>query len=482
MFNTSFSAHHGPTLRRNPYAHPFMFATGIENSYPVITGKHGQDVRVDEMECTGHYQHWREDLGLVQELGIGYLRWGPPYYKVHQGPGRFDWAFTDEVLHEMRTRKIVVILDLCHFGVPDWVGSFQNPDWPTLFADYSTAVAKRYPWVQFYTPVNEINVAAKFSALYGWWNERLASDRAYITALKHLCRANVLAEEAIVRQQRHALFVQSESTEYFHATVPEAIGRAAFLNQLRFLGLDLIYGVDVAATTYEYLLDNGLTRDEYHWFIDHASDLKPYCIMGNDYYDTNEHLVVSPDPDIAIEPAGRMFGYYIITHQYFDRYHLPVMHTETNQRDEEDSVGWLHEQWNNLVRLKMDGLPILGFTWYSLTDQMDWDTALRENNHHVNPLGLFDLHRKIRKVGTAYQELINRWRDILPMESRGLSTHRGELRPVGFPDPTPGPPRFDKRGLNHGDKPDPAPTGSRKNKAKAPPARTRPSPGRTRGR
>ena len=50
----------------------FMFATGIENSYPVIGG----GVRVDEMEKCGHYQRWREDLGLVREMNLRYLRWG----------------------------------------------------------------------------------------------------------------------------------------------------------------------------------------------------------------------------------------------------------------------------------------------------------------------------------------------------------------------------------------------------------------------
>ena len=49
--------------------------------------------------------------------------------------------------------------------------------------------------------------------------------------------------------------------------------------------------------------------------------------MGNDYYITNEHIV---RPDGTIEPSGEIFGYYVITHQYFSRYRLPVMHTETN--------------------------------------------------------------------------------------------------------------------------------------------------------
>jgi hypothetical protein len=71
--------------------------------------------------------------------------------------------------------------------------------------------------------------------------------------------------------------------------------------------------------------------------------------------------------------------------------------------------------------LKLEGVPILGFTWYSLTDQMDWDTVLREDNGRVNPLGLYDLDRKIQPVGKAHQRLIDQWREILPTESFGLT-------------------------------------------------------------
>jgi hypothetical protein len=42
---------------------------------------------------------------------------------------------------------------------------------------------------------------------------------------------------------------------------------------------------------------------------------------------------------------------------------------------------------------------MVGFTWYSLTDQVDWDTALREDNGRVNPCGLVDIDRKMRPVG-----------------------------------------------------------------------------------
>jgi hypothetical protein len=95
--------------------------------------------------------------------------------------------------------------------------------------------------------------------------------------------------------------------------------------------------------------------------------------------------------------------------------------------DGKGAVNWLWKQWANVMRVRNDGMPIVGFTWYSLTDQVDWDTALRENNGRVNPLGLFDLDRNIRAVGTAYKQLIADWRDVLPTQSLCLTV------PIKYP-------------------------------------------------
>ncbi len=392
----------------------FMFATGVENSYPTIEWK-GKRIRQDELAKTKHYERWRDDFRLLQELGIDYLRYGPPYFSAHTGPGRYDWTFADETFRALQEQKVTPIVDLCHFGVPDWIGDFQNSDWPGLFADYAQAFARRFPWVRFYTPVNEIYIAATYSAQFGWWNERLKTDRAFVKALKHLCQANVMAMHAILKERPDAIFIQSESTQYFHPEGPDCEDAARRFNEKRFLSLDLTYGHHLNATVYEYLLDNGMTRDEYHWFLQHH--VRSRCVMGNDYYETNENLVHS---DGTVSLSGEMFGYYPITHQYFARYSMPVMHTETNGLGGEDAVKWLQKEWANVHRLKQDGVPILGFTWYSLQDQVDWDTGLRENNGRVNPLGLCNLDRNINPVGHAYKKLISEWRQTLPTESSVL--------------------------------------------------------------
>lgn len=398
-------------------ANKFMFTTGIENSYPTILLPNGKEKRVDEMEKTDHYKRWREDFALLSEMQIEFLRYGVPYYKTHTGPGSYDWSFADDTFAELERLGVTPIVDLCHFGVPDWIGNFQNPDFPEWFAEYAGAFAARYPKLNLYTPINEIFITAMFSAQYGWWNERLSSDKAFVTALKHLCRANVRAMQEILKVRPDASFVQSESSEYFHAIDPSAAPLARFLNQKRFLSLDLTYGYPLNVAMYEYLLDNGMTREEYQWFA--RNQVKAHCIMGNDYYVTNEHLV---HPDGSTQASGEIFGYYVITHQYYKRYRLPIMHTETNIRMPACSE-WLLKQWANVHRLKHDGVPVVGFTWYSLLHQVDWDTALREDNGRINELGLYDLDRKIMPVGEAYRKLIADWRDIITEESYGLVFH-----------------------------------------------------------
>jgi beta-glucosidase/6-phospho-beta-glucosidase/beta-galactosidase len=258
-------------------------------------------------------------------------------------------------------------------------------------------------------------ICATFSAQYGWWNEQLCSDRAFVTALKHIVKANVLGMRAILDCRDDAIFIQSESSEYFHAENPRAIKKAEIMNAKRFLSLDLNYGRRVESEMYEYLMDNGMTRDEYHFFLHRT--LKHHCIMGNDYYVTNEHRVSADD---SLHPSGEVFGYDEITRQYYDRYRLPVMHTETNLNEGpkgDEAVYWLWKEWANVLRIRNSGVPIVGFTWYSITDQVDWDSALRENNGNVNPLGLFDLDRNIRAVGKAYKTLISEWRHVLPTQS-----------------------------------------------------------------
>jgi beta-glucosidase/6-phospho-beta-glucosidase/beta-galactosidase len=382
----------------------FMFATGVECSYPTIG--HGS-VRRDLLDECGHYRHFKQDIALVKEMGLHVLRYGLPMHKVFRGPSRYDWSFADEAMNEIRRLKITPILDLMHFGVPDWLGNFQNPELPMHFANYAEAVAKRYPWVRFYTPVNEIYVTAKLSAKDGLWNEQLKSDRGFVTALKHCVAASILATQRIAKHRPDCVIVQSESAEYVHSATATPDPGIELQNKLRFASLDLLYAHVPDADVYVYLMSNGMTRAEYDWFM--RGEPPGYQVMGNDYYGRNEKIVL---PDGTQFEAEDVLGWYQTTRRYYERYRKPTMHTETNHFDPEIAPKWLWKQWINILEMRKAGVPVLGFTWYSLTDQVDWDSALAKQDGHVNACGLYDLQRNERPVAKAYRELLKEFGQI----------------------------------------------------------------------
>ncbi len=379
----------------------FGLATGIECSNPTIADQNGRSLRRDLLEECGHYRRWREDLQLVKEMDIPFLRYGLPNHRVHLGPDQYDWSFPDEALAEMKRLGINPILDLLHFGVPDWLGDFQNPELPVLFARYAGEVAKRYPWVRAYTPVNEVYVAARNSGWDGIWNERLRTERGFVTALKHLVAANLLGSAAIFNHRPNAIIITSESAEYTHHVSAEPSHEIKLRNKLVFVSLDLLYSKAPDSDVLMFLQDNGMTREEFMWFM--STSPSGFQIMGNDYYGQNERLVL---PDGSTVNGEDVLGWYLITQRYYHRYYKPVMHTETNVFNPEAAPHWLWKQWVNVLRMRRDGVPVLGFTWYSLCDQVDWDTQLVLKRGHVNACGLFDLDRKPRPVASAFRELI----------------------------------------------------------------------------
>ena len=380
----------------------FMFATGIESSYPTI--EHGR-YRLDELDACDHYRLWKRDLELVSELGLRWLRYGPPLHRVFTGPGRYDFSFVDDVTAKMRELGIRPIMDLCHFGVPDWLGSFQNPELPRFLAEYAGAFARRYPHVSHYTPVNEMYVAARNSALEGLWNEQLKDEDAFARATQHLAKATILMMRAIRASTPDAVFVHSESSELYQAASPAPRVRrvAERENHRRCLALELVFAHPIEDAELRARID----RREYAWFMQ-QTDTRD-SILGVDYYEWNEKLV---DTHGVPRVLGELFGWYVITMEYWKRYQRRIMHTETNCPDSREGPAWLWRQWHNVERMRGEGVPVVGFTWYSLVDQVDWDVAIADARGVVNPVGLFDMNRDARPVADAYAQLLSMWRGL----------------------------------------------------------------------
>jgi beta-glucosidase/6-phospho-beta-glucosidase/beta-galactosidase len=376
----------------------FLFATGVENSYPLLADGR----RVDQMDRCGHYAHWEEDFALVRELGLRALRYGPAYYRAHVAPDHYEWDSCDEQMHRLRRLGIEVIADLCHFGVPTWLGGFQDPAFPVLFAEYARAFAQQYPWVRYYTPIHEISLCAGHSALRGRWNECEASDAAFVRALRNMCMAHEMAVEAILGERPDAVIVQSESLDHVHVDGRQA-GEAHRSNALRFLALDLTLGHELAPGAGSYLQAHGVTSNDLTFFREKRAVGQRW--IGVDYYASSEPMATATS---ELAPPTRAGGLRRLATDCYARFRVPLFHCETNHAGD-GAVAWLKQQWEDVLALRGAGIPVKGFTWYSLTDTIGWEHGLRIDDNRVHEVGLCNLAREVRAVGECYSDLARRW-------------------------------------------------------------------------
>jgi len=392
---------------------PFVVATGIECSAPLIAG----GLRRDELLLTDHWNRVEQDLDLVVELGITHLRYGIPFHVVARDPDALDWTWTDAAMAAIRDRPIEPIVDLLHFGVPDDIAGIGDPRLIDRYRAYARTFAERYPWVRWYTPVNEPYITALHSARLGWWNERLTTHDAFVAALANVAACAVIGSRIIRERRPDAIFVQSDACDALRPIEPAAAEIARFREERELLGFDLTYGHLPSPEMQAWLSENGLTGDQLDWFMEHGT--AEGAIVGLDYYPNNERIVLA---DGTEEPDTRA-GFAALGRRYHERYRRPIMLAETNSTSDL-AVGWLEETWNETVALAESGVPVAGYCWYSLTDQVDWDTCLREPNGTVNSLGLVDLDRARRPVARLYEELA---RATATTGVAGYATHGGEV-------------------------------------------------------
>jgi beta-glucosidase len=372
----------------------FVMATGIECSAPLVDGR-----RVDEVVKTGHDTRYADDFRLARGLGVRFIRYGIPFHRVNPAPGRFDWEWVDRALAECRAAGLIPIADLMHFGIPDDLRDYQNIGLPERFAPFVRAFAERYPWVRHFTPVNEPYITAAFSARQGYWNEQLSDERAFVRALLNIMRCVVRGAAEIRRLRPDAILVQAETCHYTHPLVPDAIERARLENELRFTTFELAFGRRLPDLVRRHLFAHGGEPEDLAWFERNGSDAN--WIVGNDYYQSSEQQV---GHDGVLRTSGLRLGYYELAHQYHERLRTPIMHTETNMEGRR-ATAWLESQWTDVLRLRADGLPIRGFTWYGLVNHVDWDSTLTRDDGRENRCGLVTLARRPNATYRRFAEI-----------------------------------------------------------------------------
>ena len=373
---------------------PFTWATGIEDTF--IQHARPRLRALDEYELTQHYKLWKSDIDLVAATGVPVVRWGIPWHIVQPAPNKWDWEWTDRALdYLVNSKGITPILDLMHYGTPLWLdNSFINFQYPQRVAEYTTAVVARYKsLVRYYTPLNEPMVNAKMSGYKAEWPPYLSGDDGYVKLALALAKGIALTTKAILAEQPEAITVQVEAL-WHTFTRDESLREAAVYDNARqYLCFDLATGrLDDHHPLTEYVCRHGAREEDLLWF---RANAVTFDIFGANYYPWSYGELRRWTDGTAGTVVRRAKGtrIEIILRDAWERYHMPIMITETSSNGSVAArAKWMDETLATVGSLRMKGIPIIGYTWFPLFTMVDWDyrKGRLPLDRYLVHLGLYD--------------------------------------------------------------------------------------------
>ena len=346
-------------------------------------------------------------LERVAALGFRRLRFPVLWETVApQRPDRRDWRWHDRMLAVLRRLGVPPIAGLVHHGSGPRYTNLLDPAFPAKLADYAGAVARRYPWIDAYTPVNEPLTTARFSALYGFWYPHARDLASCLRALVNECRGTVLAMQAIRRINPQAQLIHTEDLGKVYA-VPALRYQAEHENERRWLSYDLLLGrVDAAHPMYDLLLDSGVTADELALLRD--SGITPDVLGVNHYLTSDRFLDSRLDPypsdhhggngrdayadveAVRVAACAADTGPLARLRELWQRYRLPIAVTEAHHGcTREEQLRWLVEVWQAACTARAEGADVRAVTVWSLLGATDWNSLLVHRAAHYEA-GCFD--------------------------------------------------------------------------------------------
>jgi dTDP-4-dehydrorhamnose reductase len=421
---------------------------GVECSHNRV-----QDQYFDQLRRNGHTDRL-SDLELFAQMGVRKLRY--PVLWEHVAPHSLsqpDWCWSDERLPQLRQLGIEPIVGLVHHGSGPRYTSLVDDNFAEGLARFAGMVAQRYPWVQYYTPVNEPLTTARFSGLYGFWYPHGRQDAIFVRALYNQINATRLAMKAIRQVNPGARLVQTEDLGQTQST-PLLAYQAHFDNARRWLTFDLLCGkVNQDHVLWRYLLDSGLSEAELDVLV---QDPCPPDILGINHYITSEryldeHLIAYPlhthgangrhhyaDVETVRVQGVELIGIRSLLQQTWDRYRLPISITEAHICcTREEQMRWFKEIWDAAGQLKRSGVDMQAVTAWALLGSYDWNSLLTQERNYYEigvfdlrggqprPTAMYDMLKSLAQTGD-YQHPVLLTKGWWDREERFVYKHKGE--------------------------------------------------------
>ncbi len=355
-------------------------------------------------KATDHWNRWQEDLDLAQDLGLNAFRLSIEWARIEPERGRIDPAAVQhyhQVIDGLRARGIEPLVTLLHFAYPAWLdrpltggdGGWESDETVVEFRRYAAWAAQEFgPKVRWWITLNEPNTAGLTGYVAGVHPPGKRNPFAYAKAMDRMALAHQAGFEALHAHDADAqvsinpfIFHRRQHAPNYGTQASHDLNDFSLLDRLAPATVPTREAPPTAQTEKRYL--------DYVAF-------DYYYALG--FWDVSK---IGTFWEWPIYPEGL----YEVSKKLYERYRLPLLVAENGLATESDNPrkdGWTREAFlvNHLAQLRRamtEGVPVLGYMHWSLTDNYEWGS-------YTPKFGLYGIDRRdseLRRFRTGGAEV-----------------------------------------------------------------------------
>ncbi|MBI4115210.1 MAG: glycoside hydrolase family 1 protein [Candidatus Omnitrophica bacterium] len=347
-------------------------------------------VKECSLNACDQYRLFAEDFQLAKSLGHTAHRFSIEWSRLEPEEGHWNeegFRHYEKVFDCLESQGLEPVVTLHHFTNPIWFarrGGWLQKNAAERFALYVTRVAERFGRrVRIWITLNEPLIYIYQSFIVGIWPPGEKSLDKGLNALRQLLKAHVLAYQILHEYARGAdcsVSIAQHTIAFTPCNRKSPFDRLSlffrswFVNQLilRSLLSGFLFFPGVfceklpARKSLDFLGINYYSRDFVRfqglWGLDQFGAICPKSHHGKEVGEIN---------DLGWEIYPR--GIYEIVTSYRDL-KLPILITENGVCSEDDSLRqrYIEAHLAELEKAKKEGIPILGYLYWSLVDNFEW--------------------------------------------------------------------------------------------------------------
>lgn len=347
-----------------------------------------------------HWNKYKEDIQLLNELGVDIYRFSLAWDKIEPRRDQFDKQALEhykDVCRELQKYNIKALVGFHHYADPQWfadLGGFEKEENIRYFVEYCTKVFQ-----EFHTAEVCVNLWSIFNSPSGYaFHKYHAGDfppgtsnnkQLTVTVIKNMMEAHVQVYQAAkkINPDFHIGLLKNimhidpwrpwHPFDTFACTIATNMTDTCIFNFF---------------TTGTFKAKIPFDHTPYMVDIEHTNPMAPYSIdfIGLNYYSHNyiknmktilhPQEIVTDNPNYTIYPEGLYRAIVKITHQLqkpiesLTNKEIPLYVTENGIAHEDPSIRkiFFERYLYALYKAIQDGYKVKGYIYWSFMDNYEW--------------------------------------------------------------------------------------------------------------